>query len=172
MKASLGGILIGALVLSSCGTVRDSRFNPFNWFGGAVSRPAPVATAPGANPLIPTTPTVSIFRRNRAEETVYLGQPIAVINELLVERRPGGAIVRTTGIASQAGPFDVRLTLEDQPDPSALVYTLNALQRPGPRNTGPDARKVTAATYLSDNELIGISRIEVRGAQNILTTRR
>ncbi|SFE66020.1 hypothetical protein [Roseivivax sediminis] len=173
MKTSIGVLLVSALVLTSCGTVRDSRLNPFNWFGGATSRPVTVEAGSEVNPLLPRRSSgVSIFRRERSEDQVYAGTPIAVIDELLVERRPGGAIIRATGIADRAGPFDIRLIPDETAGGGALVYTFNALQRPGPRDTGPDARKATAAVWLTDNELAGISRIEVRGRQNILTSRR
>ncbi|ETX14711.1 hypothetical protein OCH239_22180 [Roseivivax halodurans JCM 10272] len=170
MKLSLGVLLISAGLAAGCGAVRDSRVNPFNWFGGATSRPVAAGTTGAANPLLPERSRAGLFRRETEE--VYAAPPIAVIDELLIERRPGGAVIRTTGIAERAGPFDVRLVAEEQAEPTALVMTLRALQRPGPRNTGPDARKVTAARWLTDSELAGIGRIEVRGAQNVLTTRR
>ena len=158
MKLSLGVLLISATLTAGCGAVRNSRLNPFNWFGGATSRPVATQTAVGTNPLLPQRTRAGLFSRETQE--VYAAPPIAVIDELLIERRPGGAVIRTTGIAERAGPFDVRLVAEEQADPAALVMTLRALQRPGPRNTGPDARKVTAARWITDNELIGISRIE------------
>lgn len=158
--------LVAGLVLAGCGT----RLNPVNWFGP--SQPAPAAAAEETNPLIPRRNTAaSIFRANRDE--VYLGQPIAQIESLLIERRPGGAIIRTTGIAALPGPYEVRLTpIEAASSESRLAFSFDARQQPGPRSTGPDARKVTTAVYLTDQDLAGIREIEVRGARNALVTRR
>ncbi|ETW14265.1 hypothetical protein ATO8_00110 [Roseivivax marinus] len=175
MKTSVGVLLISALTVAGCGTVRDSRLNPFNWFGPARTvavDAAPSQAAAGRNALIPERNRAgSIFRRNR-EEGVYAGRPMAVIDEMLIERRPGGAIVRATGIADRAGPFDVRLVPDEAAPAGVLRYTLSAYQRPGPRNVGPDARKATAAVWLTDNDLATISRIEVAGRENAIARSR
>ncbi|MDU8912061.1 hypothetical protein [Aestuariicoccus sp. MJ-SS9] len=162
-------LLVSALVLTSCGTVRESRFNPFNWFGRGVSEP--VANADSTvNPLIPRR-RANIFRQEA--ETAYRGTPVAEITELLIERRPGGAILRTTGLANRLGPFDVRLVpVAEESDGATLTYTLSALQQPGPRNTGPRARQITAALWLTDQQLAGVRTIRVRGLTNIRTARR
>ena len=113
MKLSLGVLLILATLAAGCGTVRDLRLiRHLNWFGGATSRPVATQTAVGANRLLPQRTRAGLFSRETQE--VYAAPPIAVIDELLIERRPGGAIIRTTGIAERAGPFDVRLVAEEQ----------------------------------------------------------
>ena len=38
MRKTFSAILVSTLVLTGCATVRDSRVNPFNWFGNARSR--------------------------------------------------------------------------------------------------------------------------------------
>ncbi len=163
-------LTVSAVLLSSCATVRDSRVNPFNWFGSARSQPVAVQSDGAAvNPLIPDR------RRNllttRRPVGPYQGQPIAEVSELLVERRPGGAIIRASGVADSAGPFDVRLIpLADEP--GTLAYMLGALQAPGPRTTSAWARTVTAAVWLTDQELAGISAIRVVGRSNQMVTAR
>ncbi|APZ54820.1 hypothetical protein [Salipiger abyssi] len=169
MKKSLSVLIVAGVVLTGCGTVRESRMNPFNWFGG--SEPVTVNTAAtGAdNPLIPAR-RASIFRPGEED---YAGWPVETIEELLIERRPGGAIIRVTGIADRAGPFDVRI-VEDEAasDADTLVYELQALQSAGPRNVGPRARMVTAAIWLTEQELAGIREIRVQGASNARVSRR
>ncbi|MAB06512.1 MAG: hypothetical protein CML50_10940 [Rhodobacteraceae bacterium] len=171
MNRTLTVLILSGVVLSGCATVRDSRVNPFNWFGS--STPAPVNVAPeatgAANPLIPQRRASIIWGRERE----YAGRPVANIDELLIERRPGGAIIRVTGIADRAGPFDVRVIKDETlSDTDTLAYTLSALQSAGPRNVGPRARMVTAAVWLTDQELYGIREIRVAGRDNALATRR
>lgn len=172
MNTTLSVLIVASIAVSGCATVRESRVNPFNWFGGSSSVPVAQTGGTGAaNSLIPVK-SDSIFRRDETE-AVYAGWPVGTIGELLIERRPGGAIIRVTGIADRAGPFDVRI-IEDtaQTSPSTLAYTLEALQSAGPRNTGAYARTVTAAIWLTDQELDGIREIRVTGANNALVTRR
>ena len=164
-------LTVSAGLLAGCATVRDSRVNPLNWFGGGQSRPVTVQNSgSSANPLIPVT------RRNNLLSTKkvvgpYLGLPIAEVSELVIERRPGGAIIRASGVADQQGPFDVRLIpLPDQP--GTLGYTLSALQLDGRPDTSDWSRTVTVATWLTDQELAGISTIRVVGRTNEQVARR
>ena len=108
-----------------------------------------------------------------AEIQSLAGRPVETVTQLLIERRPGGAILRVTGVADRLGPFDVKL-VEDEanPDPATLSYTLSALQQPGPRSTGEWARTVTAAVWLTDQDLAGISAIRVAGRTNVQVSRR
>lgn len=158
--------LAASVALAGCSTVRESRFNPFNWFGA--SRSAPVDDS-DVNALIPQRS--SIFARRA--EAAYAGQPITEITELLVEPRPGGAILRATGLADRAGPFDARLTPEeDQTDGQTLTYALRVLQAPGPRSVGARARMVTVAIPLTTQQLSGVRTIRVLGATNQRVTSR
>ncbi|MHA6346471.1 hypothetical protein [Roseivivax sp. CAU 1761] len=171
MKRVTAAVLAATLATTGCATIRNSAVNPLNWFGpGQPSASVPAEGAAG-NPLLPRrSPAASLFRQNRP--AAYAGQPVAQISELLIERRPGGAIIRATAIADRIGPFEARLVRDESAPAGSLAYTFRALQRPGPRNAGPDARKVTAATYLSDNELAGIASIAVRGRDNALVSQR
>lgn len=171
MRKPVTLLILATAMLTGCATIGESRLNPFNWFGSSQPDPAAldVANAP-VNPLIPAR-RISIFRDNTPE--VFAGRPIAEVTELLVERRPGGAIIRATGQADRVGPFDVRLV----PDAAAssdgtLVFDLKALQQPGPRSTSPRARQVTVALWITDQDLQGIGTITVRGANDARSVRR
>ena len=61
---------------------------------------------------------------------------------------------------------------EDVSDDNTLAYTLKALQSAGPRNTGERARMVTAALWLTEQELAGIREIRVAGRTNARASRR
>lgn len=171
MRKPVTLLILATVILTGCATISSSRLNPLNWFGSSAPDPAAVTVAESdVNPLIPRR-GFSIFRSGQPE--AFAGRPIANITELLVERRPGGAIIRATGQANRAGPFDVRLVGDEAAsDPSTLVFDLKALQQAGPRNVGPRARQVTAGRYISDQDLGGIRTITVRGANNARTTRR
>ncbi|MEM9522961.1 MAG: hypothetical protein AAF982_03040, partial [Pseudomonadota bacterium] len=75
-------------VAGACGMVRESRLNPFNWFGqdqsetAAVSEDGPV----DARPLVDRIMSVNI------------------------ERVSGGIIVRATGLPPWQGYYDIALT--------------------------------------------------------------
>jgi len=167
MKRALSILIVSGLVLSSCGAVRDSRMNPFNWFGRASS--ARVVQADDVNPLIPRRR--SVFEKKAAGP--YAGQLIAEIFELRVDRRPGGAVIKATGVSTRMGVFDVRLVKNDEDSTNGvLAYDMKRLQGPGPAGGNDFARSVTAAVTLSDNELAGIRTIRVRGARNVMTSRR
>lgn len=167
MFRPLTAVALSLVLLAGCGAVRESRFNPFNWFGQGTAQPAEAQE--GVNPLIPRRR--SVFQS--AAEEVYGGRAVAEISELLVERRPGGAILRVTGVADRQGPFDVRLVpVPEETDGNTLTFELQALQQPGRRDVGPAARSVIAALALKDSDLLGIRSIRVKGARNMMTSRR
>ncbi|MCC1492700.1 hypothetical protein [Cognatishimia sp. F0-27] len=166
LKSVVTLVVVGSLV-AGCASVRDSRMNPFNWFGN--SRSEPVAQDPDVNPLIPQR-RAGFFQASRPE--AYAGTMIEEISELRVERRPGGAIVTATGISALQGPFDVRLVrVDDETTETTLTYEMRRLQQRG-RAGSPLSRSVTAAVWLTDNELNGINTIRVKGTQNIRNVRR
>ncbi|MFW2544081.1 hypothetical protein ACN2XU_15715 [Primorskyibacter sp. 2E107] len=167
MKKSISVLVLSALVLTSCGSMRESRLNPFNWFGRSTAQP--VVTEGEVNPLIPRR-RVSIFRDNQPE--AYNGSLVGEVTELLIERRPGGAIIRATAITDRQGPFELRLVKVDaESDADTLTYDFRALQIPGPR--GSDlSRTYTAALWLTDQDLFGIREIRVKSRRTVRTSRR
>ncbi|MDQ2088451.1 hypothetical protein [Marimonas arenosa] len=162
-------ILVGltaATLLTACGSMRDSALNPFNWFGRSRSEPVEANT----NPLIPQGG--GVFRRRPPQP--YAGVPVDTIAELQVERVAGGAIVRVKGIATTQGWHEVRL-VEDEDDgrEDTLTYTLRALPSGLRELIGPpQSREIVAAKALTENDLVGIRTIRVKGATNARSTSR
>lgn len=170
MRKTLPLLLAAALVLSACAAVRDSRINPFNWFGQ--SRSEPIEAAENTNPLIPRRS--GLFGNNREE--VYLGRPFEQVTALTIERVPGGAIVRATGLAARQGIYAVQLTPEndeEEPVDGVLTYRLEGVRpnRATPVGTQP-TREVVAARRLSDQQLRGVRSIRVEGQLNAQVARR
>jgi hypothetical protein len=172
MRKTLTLLLVSSLTLAACGAVRDSRVNPFNWFGQA--RAESVETTASTNPLIPKGR--GLFSSAAADEEIYLGRPFEQVTNLTIERVPGGAIVRATGLAARQGIYAVQLTPEneaEEPVDGVLTYRLEGI-RPG-RNTAVGTvptREVIAARRLTEQQLRGVRSIRVEGAQNALVSRR
>lgn len=164
-------LILATVALTGCAAINESRFNPLNWFGSSQPDPAAMDVANAeVNPLIPRR-RVSFFINNQPE--AFAGRPIAQITEVLVERRPGGAIIRATGHANRVGPFDVRLIADEAASvDGTLVFDLKALQQAGPRSTNPRARQVTVGRWITDQDLAGIRTVTVRGADNARSVRR
>lgn len=169
-------VLMASLTLSACGVIRDSRVNPFNWFGNSRSQPIERDSRAETNPLIPVNERGGLFRSLRATVQEYQGSPVDQVSALVIERVPGGAIVRATGISSYDGPYGVKLTptTEDaEPVDGVLTYRLEA-ERPRElrRTTSTRVRTVNAGVYLSDRELRDVRVIRVEGVRNAQTTTR
>lgn len=148
MRAPLLVILSAALMLGGCGTVRESRLNPFNWFGGSTVEV--VAVAPGQVPADPR-PLVDL------------------VVEMSVDRAPGGAIVQATGRPPRQGYWKAAL-VRDRATPGAdgvVVYDFRVAPPDRPTSVGTEpSREVTAAVYLTDQDLETIRAIVVRGDRN------
>jgi hypothetical protein len=173
MRKIFSAILVSTLVLTGCATVRESRVNPFNWFGSARSEPI-ARTEVSTNPLIPQSS--GLFSRGRQTEVIYPGRPFDQVTDLTIERIPGGAIIRATGLAARQGIYDVQLTPahpEELPVDGVLTYRLEGIE-PG-KNTAIGAaptREVIAGRKLTDQMLAGVRVIRVEGQRNALTARR
>ncbi|MFN3644713.1 MAG: hypothetical protein ACK4TB_17520 [Gemmobacter sp.] len=153
MSRTLVAILAATLVVAGCATVRDSRVNPFNWFGRSAEARA-VARAPAAR--------------------VDPRQPIAQVTELAVEPTPGGAIIRATGLPPTQGHWDAALVLErPEEGASELVYRFLVQPPRVPRPAGtPMSREVTVALFASNIRLEGVRRITVTGDANARSVNR
>ena len=169
--ARLASVSVLLVSLAGCGAIRDSRANPFNWFGGERSAPRTQAQVDAAvNPLIPAR-RASIFRSE--QDDAYRGTLVGTVTELSVERAPGGAVIRATGVAVALGAFDPRLVEVETETPDVLRYELRALQPGSNRGQGTEtARSVTVAVGISDQALAPVRVIEVVGAQNERSLRR
>ena len=151
-------LLAGLLVLEACGTIRESRLNPFNWFGRSTSAPSTLAPAEGY---------VAGILDNRALVDQVLS--------LSVEPVPGGAVVRATGQTTTQGWWDVELVADNDGEPVdgvlAFQFRVAAPRTPTPVSTAR-SREVTAATAVSDVTLAGVREIRVIGTRNERTSRR
>ncbi len=148
--------LLAALTLvtftSACG-FGQSRFNPFNWFGGAEA-------------AAPAEPSVVDEEDPRA---------LALqVTALKVEPMPGGAIIRATAITETQGWWDAELVPVDKEAPEGkMVYEFRVFPPVGQADVStPQSRSITAAVFLSDITLERISTITVQGATNGLSSRR
>ncbi|APX13737.1 hypothetical protein [Tateyamaria omphalii] len=176
MPKILPALLVATLTLSACATVRDSRVNPFNWFGGSRSEPVQPDPRAATNPLIPEQTRVGLFSNLREQADIYVGTPIDQVTDLVIERVPGGAIVRATGIVDEDRAYDVRLTTESDenvPVDGVLTYQMRAIHTDRPTRTlSQRVRTVTAARRLTDQELAEIRVIRVEGRRNAQSTTR
>jgi hypothetical protein len=142
------------VVLAGCGGFRDSRLNPFNWFGRS--------EAAQLEPLIPA----------EAPDDRALA---ADVIDMQIEQLPGGAILRATGRAPTQGYWQAELVLREGPeeDPFAQVYDFRIFPPVTPAAVStPQSREVTVALYLSDIDLANVQSITVQGAANARAIRR
>ncbi len=169
MRIILTTALVSALALPGCGGGSGgSAYNPLNWFGKSRNE----TVAPEAkNALIPQK---SRFRRERAAPE---GVAVAQILALSIEPAAGGAILRVTGLAPTLGAYDVRLVpefdLEIDGPLQTLQYSLKTEYSTRSRPAAPQrSRELTAAVFLSDEDLEGVREIRVSGAENARSIRR
>ena len=152
MKSSLLVTLSLVVVLGGCGAIRDSRLNPFNWFG---------RSAPAEQVLLPTT---------AAED------PRALVDEVLslnIEAFPGGAIIRAEGLTPVQGYWDAELVARPIEKEGVLIYDFRILPPISATDVNtPRSRQVAVAVSLSDIKLEDISQIIVQGARNARAVRR
>ena len=152
MKSPLLAGLALMVVLSGCGAIRESRLNPFNWFG----RSAPVETV-----LLSTKDTTD---------------PRALVDEVLsldIEAFPGGAIIRAEGRTPVQGYWDAELVARPIEKEGVLIYDFRILPPIVATDVNtPRSRQVAVAISLSDIKLDGIRQIVVQGARNARAVRR
>lgn len=152
MKTPLMAMLTLVVVLGGCGAIRESRLNPFNWFG---------RSAPAEKVLLTEGETTD---------------PRALVDEVLsldIEPFPGGAIVRAEGRTPNQGYWDAELVARPVEKEGVLVYDFRIV--PPITQTAvstPRSRQVAVAVSLSDIKLEGIREIVVQGARNARAARR
>jgi hypothetical protein len=150
MRKPMLAAMVLVLGLGACGTVRDSRLNPLNWFGNSRSEAA-VAGPVGDGRLL-----------------------VAQVAQFSVEPATGGAILRATGLPPTIGWWDGELVLDDDastPDMLAYRFVIRAPSTPRPVVT-QTAREVTVARFVSNFRLEGVRRITVTGEGNARTVSR
>lgn len=156
MKAPLTALLVATLLVTGCNTVRDSRFNPRNWFGQTEEADprgdlGPTNTTVDHRPLVPN------------------------VGEMRIERTSSGAIIRAEAVMPTAGWWDAELVPENEGRPVDGVLTLRfvaAAPRDAVATQSVRGRTITAAYTLSNAQLDVIGSIVVTGQENSRRTRR
>ena len=114
--------------------------------------------------------------QSKDSEVVYLGKPIDQVTNLVIERVPGGAVIRATGLTAVQGVSLVQLTPSTEdgtPINGVLTYRLEGVRPVFNESVGSThTRTVVAARALTDQELAGVRSIRVEGARNAQTSRR
>ena len=147
-------VLLGAMsALAGCSTIGRSRFNPLNWFGSDDDESlAPIETEDERRPLV------------------------REITSLVIERTPGGAIVRATALPPSQGWFApelVGLQDDNRPVEGVLSYGFRAVPPETPTRTSTrQSRELSAALFLPNTVLDRVRVIQVTGAQNSRLARR
>ena len=144
-------LLMTLSLLAGCGYVRESRVNPFNWFGQtkAVEKVALPERAKDPRPLI------------------------ANVTSLTVEPIASGAIVRATGLPPTQGHWEANLVAAPEVVDGKLVIQFLAFPPVVRMDQGaPHTREIVAATHISKIKLNDVREIVVQGANNAMSSRR
>ncbi|TQS72931.1 hypothetical protein ERN12_03880 [Rhodobacteraceae bacterium] len=163
MKKPLLASLSLMIALSACGSVRDSRVNPLNWFGGAQQQ-QPQTLAPDGG----------------YEAAVRDDRPaIAQVTQLAIRKTQGGAIIEAVGVPSTQGWWNAELVAENDGEPvdGEMRYRFVAFPPPSDsadaRRAGTvPSREITAAAYINNVALAKVRRVTVSGANNGLSATR
>lgn len=172
MRIPLMMLLAASFFLVACGGWRDARVNPRNWFGNSRSVEVQIpADARPTNPLIPQRSGVA-----SRPDPIDTSVEITAVTELQINQTTTGAILLVTGIAERQGAFDAELRIDpvDVENPSdVLAFTFRVVYPQDPTAAGTEhTRTIHVAHSLSNQDLRGIRLIRVRGAQNIMESRR
>ncbi|WP_428544182.1 hypothetical protein [Profundibacter sp.] len=152
MRTPIAALLLGTLVLTGCAT----KLNPFNWFKRGSTQET-----------LAELPDPTVINDNRA-----LVQQVV---SLSVDKTPGGAIIRATGLPPTQGYWDAELVPENGEEPVKGVLTYQfRIEEPidFQRVSTPQSREVVVARFVSNIKLDGVRQIRVVGAKNARSTRR
>ena len=139
------------LALGACGAIRESRLNPFNWFGRS-ERAQPVAV----KQVVPGDPR----------------QLMQDVTALVLDRSAGGVIVRATGLPPTQGYWKAQLVPRPV-DKGVLIYDFLVFPPVTPADVStPQSREITVAVFVSDFKLQEVSQITVQGKNGARTARR
>ena len=148
-------ILLSGVTLALAGCGSGASLNPFSWFS--------------QEEAVEQLDDVEIAR-------VYDDRPLVQsVETVVVERLPGGVIIRATGLPPMQGWFDAQLVREGgaAAGTGVAVYSFRARPPEEPtRVSTQQSRELIAATFLSDIELEGISSVRVLAASNARSVRR
>ena len=151
MRLFRSAVLVSLITLTACASVGKSKLNPFNWFGGSkeVMAIPLAATAPDDRLLI---------------ETVL---------DLKIDKFPGGAIVRATGLPPTQGYWDAELVAQPVDYKGRLVLDFRIfppISAAGVVNQ--QSREVLVGLRLSNIKLQDVRQIIVQGAKNARSSSR
>ncbi len=163
MKSPIVVVLTLSLALAGCSGVRESRLNPFNWFGRSQQAEA-VTLAPEGG-----------YGASAIDRRVLVEQ----VTSLEIRRTPEGAIISAAGVPPTQGWWDAELVAENGGEPvgGTLTYRF-VVAEPVPgtavasRVLTPVSREVTAGAFLSNIALGDVRRVVVTGALNSRTISR
>jgi hypothetical protein len=158
MRKTLTVLILTSVTLSGCARVTESRLNPLNWFG----RSEPVANVNADGSIRPLVPAGAL------RQIVDTRPLINSVTALSIDRTPDGAIVRASGQTQGQGFHNAELVAVQQSG-GTLTLAFRAAA-PGTIQTG--TQNITAAYVLSSAELATISRIQVQGSANTLSSNR
>jgi hypothetical protein len=158
MRAPILAALTATIVLTSCTAARESRFNPFNWFGSSREQASTLAPDGGY--------TAQRDSRALVENVV----------SMRIDRTPEGAIVTAVGLPPTQGFWDgelVPVTKSETPENGVLAYDFR-IRRPFERAgvVNQQSREVTVAHFISTAKLNGVRTITVRGNKTQRSSRR
>ena len=100
---------------------------------------------------------------------------VQTVDTLVLERLPGGVIIRATGVPTTQGWYDAQLVREGgaAAGTGVAVYSFRARPPEGAtRVSTQQSRELVAGAFLSDIELAGISSVRVLSASNSRTVGR
>lgn len=152
MTRTILATLAICLTVTACGTIRDSRLNPFNWFG-----------------------------RDRAQtievtDEALLRDPrpfVANVISLQVDKTPEGAIIRAVGLPQLQGYWDAVLLEVDRDNPETLTYEFRVAPPPfQTRQSTQRSREIIVARAVSNTRLSRVRTITVIGQGNRRAVRR
>lgn len=155
MKTPIAALLIVTITVAGCGRIRDSKLNPFNWFGRSKAEQTVVVDSSG----IPQDPRPLVQQ----------------VTALEVARQPGGAIIRASGLPPTQGWWEADLlpATDGVAEDGVLTYRFVVNQPLEARRVStPQSRELTAAVFLSDIRLQDVRKIVVQGATNSMSTSR
>lgn len=159
MTARFVGALVIVGMLAGCG-LGASRLNPFNWFSGSTSQP----TGPS---LIP--------EEGRVAAVQDLRPLMDQVTELVIERNPGGAIIRARGLPPEQGFYDGELVSLSDGEPVDGVLEYQFRVRPPVRPTRVStvqSREIVVGLFVSNQTLENVREIRVVAKRNTRATRR
>ena len=107
------------------------------------------------------------FGRDRGPSTPAEQPLVQRVLRVELERLPGGAILKATGLPPTQGHFDANLTLIEGEGDRVLTYAFRLTPPTAPQRVSTQAsREVVAGLFISSQDLAGVREVRVVGAEN------